>query len=305
MRAARARMGTITSELKESHQAIAMLNAQRERGESHLMAARSKLDAAQAKSSSYLEILRTHEWRWGFDQNRFRESDPGAAAADAGSAALQAQCDRLRAEVASLRAKLRTSDAPQVVEFEVEVPSRTSESAAKEWAAKIGRFDVTPRDARRRRQRETPRRETPRRRRRGETPSRSGAAVRAPRAKCGAAAVPAPRAKCGAPAFGRVGQNAALPPSGRGRPWKPGEMARLMAGIGAAVLVLAVVAWFYVPRCRRQCGHRRSSPQAPGTVIRDLSDLSRPDSCCLRADSSRDRRAPRAAPPPSKGSSLG
>ena len=218
LRAAQARIGTITSELKESQQAVAMLHLQREHGESHLMAARSKLDAAQAKSNSYLELLRTREWRWGYDQNRFREADERDAAADAGSAGLNAECDRLRAEVASLRAKLRTSDAQQVVEFEVEVPPRASESAGK-----IGRLEVQDAPPRERSATQVPPREAlPREALPREAPSRAPLPSRRP-----------------AP-------NAALPRSGHGRPWKPGEMSRAMAGIGAAILILAVVAWFYV-----------------------------------------------------------
>ncbi len=248
LRAARARIDAMTSELKEAQQAVAMIDAQRERGESHLMATRSKLNAVQAQSSSYLELLRTREWRWGFDQNRFREADEAdEAAADAGSTALQAECDRLRAEAASLR----TGDTQHVVEFEVEVPPRASESAAR-----IGRLDVqnTPR-------RETPPRETPPR----ETPTRAAAAAGRPAQKAALPRSARPALHAALSLLGRGG------PRKPGGPWKPGELARTAAGIGAAILVVAVIAWFYVrhvPAAVKAPAVSFVFPE-PGTVIRD------------------------------------
>ncbi len=79
LQSVRTRVAALTSELKESREAAAALNAQRKRGESHLIAVRTKLEAVQIQSSSYLEQLRTREWRLGFEQNRFLEVDAAAA----------------------------------------------------------------------------------------------------------------------------------------------------------------------------------------------------------------------------------
>jgi len=80
LKAARARIDTVTADLKASHAAAAALSAQRERGDSHLAAVRTELGAVQARSSSYLEVLQTHEWR--------REL---AASADAEAAGIETQ----------------------------------------------------------------------------------------------------------------------------------------------------------------------------------------------------------------------
>ncbi|MGB6355684.1 MAG: hypothetical protein WBF21_17050, partial [Steroidobacteraceae bacterium] len=75
----------LAAQLKASQIAEAELEAQHERSNSHLVAARNKLDTVQAQSSSYFELLRTREWRMGFDQNRFRELDAATPAPDARS----------------------------------------------------------------------------------------------------------------------------------------------------------------------------------------------------------------------------
>ena len=84
LKVARARIDTLASDLKASHAAAAALGAQRERGDSHLVAARTELGAVQARSSSYLEVLQTHEWRRGFDQNTVRELEARDGVAAAG-----------------------------------------------------------------------------------------------------------------------------------------------------------------------------------------------------------------------------
>jgi formylglycine-generating enzyme len=75
LQAARTRIESLVAELKTAREAAAALHAQRKRDESQLQALRAKLGATQTQSSSYLEILQTHDWRKGFDQNRFLESD--------------------------------------------------------------------------------------------------------------------------------------------------------------------------------------------------------------------------------------
>jgi formylglycine-generating enzyme required for sulfatase activity len=77
LQAARTRIEELASEVKAGLDAAAALQVQRERDESQLRSLRAKLGATQTQSSSYLEVLQTHEWRKGFDENRFRESDAG------------------------------------------------------------------------------------------------------------------------------------------------------------------------------------------------------------------------------------
>jgi formylglycine-generating enzyme required for sulfatase activity len=53
------------------------------------------LQQVQARSNSYLEVLQTHEYRRGFDQNRFREIDAQSDVAAAGSAGSVASAEAL------------------------------------------------------------------------------------------------------------------------------------------------------------------------------------------------------------------
>jgi formylglycine-generating enzyme len=82
LQAARTRIEGLASEVKAGLDAAAALQVQRERDESQLRTLRAKLGATQTQSSSYLEVLQTHEWRKGFDENRFRESDAGQGAVE-------------------------------------------------------------------------------------------------------------------------------------------------------------------------------------------------------------------------------
>ncbi len=96
----------MTSELKASRDAVAALSAQLERSETLRQSARAELDALKSQSSSYLESLRTREWRRGFDHNLFRESDSRADASDKGRDALQTERDHLQAQLAVLQTEL-------------------------------------------------------------------------------------------------------------------------------------------------------------------------------------------------------
>jgi formylglycine-generating enzyme len=73
--AARMRADEIALELKASKEAAALLRAQLTRSESGLNAARRELGAMKTKLNSQLELLRSWEWRRGFDQNMSRELD--------------------------------------------------------------------------------------------------------------------------------------------------------------------------------------------------------------------------------------
>jgi chromosome segregation ATPase len=117
LQAALARADAISLELKVGQEAAAVLNAQLKRSESRLNAALTELGAVKTQSSSYLELLRTREWRRGFDHNMIRELDAQVGAASAGHHALESERDRLQGQLAAadserarLTAELATRD---------------------------------------------------------------------------------------------------------------------------------------------------------------------------------------------------
>ena len=71
--------------LKASRQSVSELTERISRAESELKANRRELAAAKLQAESYLEILRTREWRGGFNQNLFREWDEKIARRRAGA----------------------------------------------------------------------------------------------------------------------------------------------------------------------------------------------------------------------------
>jgi hypothetical protein len=80
----RAQLAAVSAELKVSQEGGAALTAQLQRHEAELLSMRSELGGIKTQSSTYLELLRTREWRAGFDQNMMRELDARAVAADHG-----------------------------------------------------------------------------------------------------------------------------------------------------------------------------------------------------------------------------
>jgi formylglycine-generating enzyme required for sulfatase activity len=222
LRAARARIEAVTLELKASHEAAAALRAQRDRGDSHLIAARTELNAVQARSSSLFEVLQTHEWRRGYDQNRFRE-------ADAQDAAESPTLVRPRQPEPAVKA--------------ASLDARQPEPAAK--AASLDTRQPAP-----------------------SAPPQSERAVRV----------------AASPITEPVAQIARAPskpsPSKQGGPAKPGWNIRAVPpramAIGAAILVLGLVAWFVAHRAPTPAKAPAVSAAAagaagpkPGTVIRD------------------------------------
>ncbi len=168
LQGALARADAISLELKVSQDASAALIAQLECAESRLNAALTELGAAKAQSSSYLELLRTREWRRGFDHNVIRELDAQVGAASAGHHALESERDRLQGQLAaadSERARLTaelttreravpqtqvraTSDAQRVAELKDAADLRQAEQATQfaqlraEQAAQIERLQA-------------------------------------------------------------------------------------------------------------------------------------------------------------------
>jgi chromosome segregation ATPase len=128
LQTARAQAKALASELLTSRETAAALEAQIKRSESELNGVRSELGAANIQASSYLDVLRTREWRRGFDQNLFREMDAQVGAAHAGHGALESERDRLRGQVAALQAQLTE----QLAAAETERTRWAAETAARE-----------------------------------------------------------------------------------------------------------------------------------------------------------------------------
>ena len=115
----------VASELQASRQTVAELTAQLKRSESDMNAARAELGAAKIQANSYLDLLRTRDWRRGFDQNLFRELDAQLGAARSRQGALEKVRERLQRQVAKLEARL----AAQSVEAQKERAQLTAQSA--------------------------------------------------------------------------------------------------------------------------------------------------------------------------------
>jgi chromosome segregation ATPase len=145
---ARTEASAIAIELKSSQALTAALAADLKRSESAISAARSDSTAAKTQASAYLELLRSREWRRGFDLNLFRELDARAGAADSGRDALIIDCDRLRAQLADQEGKIAAQNtaieamqaaavahATQVAQQAKDL--KLAEQARGEWAATL------------------------------------------------------------------------------------------------------------------------------------------------------------------------
>ena len=110
LRAARARADAIAAELQESKASVATLTAKMHTGDRELDATRHGLAAMKTQATSYLERLRTHEWRLGFDQNLFRELDAKIGAAHDDRGQMQSERDQLRRHLAEAESKLAVRD---------------------------------------------------------------------------------------------------------------------------------------------------------------------------------------------------
>jgi len=128
LQSSRAQVNALAQDLKAGRDAAAALNLEFTRSESQVNAARSELAIAKTQAASYLELLRTREWRRGFDQNMFREMDAQVGAANAGHGALESERSRLHGRVVELEAKL----AAQLAAAETERSHLTAALAARE-----------------------------------------------------------------------------------------------------------------------------------------------------------------------------
>jgi hypothetical protein len=107
----RGQLNTASAELKLSQDQARVALAQCKRGESEINAARADLAMSKTQASSYLELLRTRDWRSGFQQNLFRDMDARVGVADAGREALTADRDRIRGQAAALEAAIAAQKA--------------------------------------------------------------------------------------------------------------------------------------------------------------------------------------------------
>jgi chromosome segregation ATPase len=107
---ARGRAEALALDLKASRQSVSDLMTRMARGESELNGNRRELGSVKTLANSYLEILKSRDWRSGFNQNLFREWDEKIDAAQSGRGALQVECDQLTQSAAALNAKIAEQD---------------------------------------------------------------------------------------------------------------------------------------------------------------------------------------------------
>ena len=151
--AVRAQLTSLTAELKGSQQQSTSLIAQLKRSEAEMHGIRAELAVAKAQASSHLELLRSRDWRSGFEQNLFRDMDAKMGAADAARDALVLERDRMRDQLAALEAAV-AAHAATVEQLQSTAAAQASSSAQQakdleqagqqrlEWTAKIGTVEA-------------------------------------------------------------------------------------------------------------------------------------------------------------------
>jgi chromosome segregation ATPase len=107
----RGQLNAALADLKSGQDQVRTLSAQLKRGESEITAARADLAASKTQAHSYLELLRTRDWRSGFEQNLFRDMDARVGAAHAGREALTAERERHQGQVTALEAAVAAQKA--------------------------------------------------------------------------------------------------------------------------------------------------------------------------------------------------
>ncbi|MGO9994115.1 MAG: FHA domain-containing protein [Steroidobacteraceae bacterium] len=110
LRAERDRSAGLAVALRDTQQSAAALAAQLKTGGDELKSARHELNAVKVQSATYLEHLRSRDWRRGFDHNMFRELDAKIGAAQDDHGALQLERDQLRQRVTEIESKLAARD---------------------------------------------------------------------------------------------------------------------------------------------------------------------------------------------------
>ena len=106
LQAARARAASLDQELNTSKSTVSQLSEQMKRRESELLVTRAELQGVRVQSTSFLESLRTRDWRQGYHHNVIREMEAEVDAAQAATGALQSERDRLQRQVDAQTAEL-------------------------------------------------------------------------------------------------------------------------------------------------------------------------------------------------------
>jgi chromosome segregation ATPase len=109
--AVRAQLASVSSEFKSTQLQLIAAREQAARSEADINSVRSDLAFSKNQASSYLELLRTRDWRSGFEQNLFRDMDAKVGAADAGHAALKGERDEMQRQVSALKAAVTGHEA--------------------------------------------------------------------------------------------------------------------------------------------------------------------------------------------------
>ena len=106
LNAVRAQLQSVSAELKGKLQQADALGVQAKRHELEVRAARADLAITKTQASSYLELLRTRDWRSNFQQNLFRDMDAKVGAADTARDALKAERDQIVARLTAYEATI-------------------------------------------------------------------------------------------------------------------------------------------------------------------------------------------------------
>jgi chromosome segregation ATPase len=104
LNAVRAQLITVSSEYKSTQQQLITAREQATRSEAEINTARSDLAASKKQASSYLEQLRTRDWRSNFELNLFRDMDAKVGAADAVQSGLKGERDEMQRQLTVLQA---------------------------------------------------------------------------------------------------------------------------------------------------------------------------------------------------------
>jgi chromosome segregation ATPase len=97
---------SLASELASAQQSVAGLTVRLKNQQAEFDGLRRESHGWKSQASTYLEQLRSREWRRGFDDNLFRELDAKAGSALLGESALKAERDRVVAQLRDLESRL-------------------------------------------------------------------------------------------------------------------------------------------------------------------------------------------------------
>ena len=107
----RAQLTSVSAQFKATQLQLISVREQASRSEADINSVRSELAASKTQASSYLELLRSRDWRSGFEQNLFRDMDAKVGAADAMHAALKGERDEMQRQVSALQAAVTGHEA--------------------------------------------------------------------------------------------------------------------------------------------------------------------------------------------------